>query len=128
MSFSDKDPIEEMMSLRVEEMTPGELVTYIKTYQEAFDRRMAVEGMIERSIFKSMQRIYGAATAGQIVKWAFYKYHGVYGGEVITFTSFTKGRKWWVDKMHQEMQAAQRKETAKSPSRVGVGAQRLSAL
>jgi len=128
MAFTDLDPVEQQMSLRVEDMTPNELVTYIKTYQEAFDRKMAVEGFIERSVFKSMQKIYGQATAGQIVKWVFYRYHGIWNGEVVGFTSFSKGRKWWVDKMHQEMQERQRKETAKPAERVGIGAMRLSDL
>lgn len=126
--FSDPDPVEEQMNLRVEEMSPNELVTYIKTYQEAFGRRMAVEGYIERSVFASMQRIYGKETAGQIVKWVMYKYHGVWRSEVVSFTSFSKGRKWWVDMMHQEMQERQRKEAAKPAERVAVGATRLSDL
>lgn len=128
MSFSDKDPVEQDMGLRVEEMTPAELVTYIKTYQEAFERHMAVEGFIERSVFKSMQRIYGQATAGQIVKWVFYKYKGVWRNEVVGFTSFAKGRKWWVDMMYQEMQAQQRKEAVPTASRVAVGSFKLSDL
>lgn len=128
MAFSDPDPIESLMSLRIEEMTPQEIVTYIKTYQDAFGRKMAVEGFIERSIFKSMQRIYGKDTANLIVKWAFYKYKGVWSGEVITFTSFSKGRKWWVDKMHQEMQEYQRKEAARPVERVALGSVRLSDL
>lgn len=128
MAFSDPDPIEQDMNLRVEEMTPQELVTYIKTYQEAFDRRMAVEGFIERSVLKSLQKIYGQQDAGRIVKWVMYKYHGVYRGEVVGFTAFSKGRKWWVDMMHQEMQERLRKEAEKPRERVGVGARRLSEL
>lgn len=128
MAFNDPDPVEEQMNLRVEEMTPAELVIYIQTYQGAFDRHMAVEGFIERSIFKSMQKIYGQATAGQIVKWAMYKYHGVYAGDVITFTSFAKGRKWWNDRMHQELQAHLRQERPPTASRVAVGSVRLSDL
>lgn len=126
--FSDLDPLEQDMGLRCEDMTPQELVTYIKAYQHAFGREMAVEGFIERSIFKSMQKIYGQATAGKIVKWVFYRYHGVYAGEPVTFTAFTKGRKWWVDKMHLEMQDAIRKEKPASASRVSVGAMKLSDL
>jgi len=128
MAFTDPDPVEEQMNLRVEEMTPNELVTYLKTYQEAFGRRMAVEGKIERAVFGSLQRIYGKADAGRIVKWACYKYHGVWNGEVVGFTSFSKGRKWWVDKMHQELQERVRQDEATPAERVGVGAKRLSEL
>ncbi len=126
MAFTDPDPIEQMMNLRVEEMTPQELVTYIKTYQEAFDRHMAVEGYIERSVFKSMQKIYGQATAGQIVKWVMYRYHGVWRDDVVTFTSFAKGRKWWVDMMHQEMQEHRRKESSRpAQESYSIGAKKL---
>jgi len=128
MGFSDLDPVEQDMGLRCEDMGPDELVTYIKTFQEAYGRHLAVDGMIERSVFKGMKRIYGDKTAGLIVKWVFYKYKGLYQGDVVTFTKFAKGRKWWVDQMHQEMQAAQRKDDVKTASRVGVGTKRLSDL
>lgn len=128
MAFRDQDPVEQVMGLRCEDMGPDELVTYIKTFQEAYGRHLAVDGMIERSVFKGMKRIYGEQTAGLIVKWVFYKYKGVYQGDVVTFTKFAKGRKWWVDMMHQEMQAAQAKETPRTASRVGVGSKRLSDL
>lgn len=127
MAFTDPDPIEQQMGLRCEDMTPDELVAYIRTYQNAFDRRMAVEGTVERKVFEGMKRIYGEKTAGQIVKWAFYKYKGIWKGDVVVFTSFSKGRKWWVDMMYQELQAALRKETT-SASRVGIGSKRLSDL
>lgn len=116
------------MGVRCEDMTPEQLVTYIKTYQEAYGRHLAVDGQIERAVFRGMKRIYGEATAGLIVKWVFYKYKGLHQGDVVTFTKFAKGRKWWVDMMHQEMQAAQRKEESKTSSRVGVGSKRLSDL
>lgn len=128
MAFSDLDPLEQDMGVRCEDMNPQQLVTYIKDYQHAFGHELAVEGFIERSVFKSMQNIYGKATAGLIVKWVFYKYHGLYAGETVTFTAFAKGRKWWVDKMHQEMQEAQRKERPSTASRVAVGAFKLSDL
>ena len=127
MVFSDQDPVEQEMGIRCEDMSPDELVTYIKTYQGAFDRHLAVDGLIERSVFKGMKRIYGEKTAGLIVKWVFYKYKGVYAGDVITFTKFAKGRKWWVDQMHQEMQVAQRKEESRPADRA-VGARKLSSL
>ena len=126
--FDDLDPIEEDMGIACQDMTPEQLVTYIKTYQGAFDRHLAVEGNIERSVFRSMKKIYGDKTAGLIVKWVFYKHKGMYRGEVVTFTSFAKGRKWWVDLMHQEMQAAQRKASPKKASHAGVGSKRLSDL
>jgi hypothetical protein len=118
MSFTDPDPVEDLMGVRVEEMTPDELVAYIKTYQAAFDLVLAVEGVQERSIFKGMQRVYGQRTAGQIVKWVFYTYKGVYDGQPVRFNSFALGRKWWVDKMHLEMQQHMNKQAPLSASRV----------
>jgi len=105
MSFDDVDPVEQHLGVRVEEMTPDELVAYIKTYHRAFDLTLAVEGIQERRIFQAMQRIYGQATAGRIVKWVFYQHKGHYDGQPVRFASFCKARKWWVDMMHLEMQS-----------------------
>ena len=114
MSFSDIDPLEEDMGVRCEDMTPDQLVSYIKCYQEAFGLNLKIDGLPERSVFKGMQRIYGAHDAGLIVKWVFYKYRGRYEGEPVRHLSFAKGRKWWIDKMHLEMQEEMRRSTPKS--------------
>lgn len=127
MAFGDTDPLEEQMGIRCEDMSPEQLVSYIKAYQEAFGVTLAVEGYQERAIFGAMQRTYGQKTAGKIVKWVFYKYHGLIDGKRVTFTSFAKGRKWWVDKMHVEMQGAERRQV-ETASRVSVGSKRLSDL
>lgn len=128
MSFGSTDPIESQMGVMCQDMTPEELVCYVKTYHQAFGVDLAVDGQMERAIFKGLQRIYGPKTAGLIVKWAFYKHKGRHQGAPIVFTSFTKGRKWFCDLMHVEMQDYMRKEKPDSPSRVGVGAKRLSDL
>lgn len=128
MVFSDSDPLEQGMGVRCEDMSPEQLVSYIKTYQKAFGINLAVEGVIERSIFRSMQKIYGRKSAGNIVKWVFYKYHGRYSGEPVAFTSFSKGRKWWVDKMYIELQDHLRKEKPSTPGKSSVGAKKLSDL
>lgn len=127
MSFNDPDPLEQDMGIMCADMSPEQLVSYIKAYQEAFGVSLAVEGYQERAIFGSMQRTYGAKTAGKIVKWVFYKYHGLQDGQRVSFTSFSKGRKWWVDKMHIEMQGAERRQV-ETASRVSVGSKRLSDL
>lgn len=92
------------MGVRCQDMTTDQLVAYIKSYQEAFGLTLHIDGMPERSVFRGMQRIYGPADAGLIVKWVFYRYKGRYEGEPVRHLSFAKGRKWWVDKMHLEMQ------------------------
>lgn len=104
--FSDNDPLEDDFGVRCEDMSPDQLVSYIKCYQEAFGLNVKIDGMPERAVFKAMQRIYGPRDTGLIVKWAFYRYKGRYQNEPLTPLSFAKGRKWWVDKMHLEMQEA----------------------
>lgn len=110
MSFTDEDPLEHDMGVRCENMTPDQLVAYVRAYQDAFGLRLSVEGIPERSVFKGMQRIYGARDAGLIVKWVFWRYRGRWDDEPVRFQSFSKGRKWWVDKMHLEMQEELRRE------------------
>lgn len=122
MAFTDDDPLEQDMGIRCEDMTPDQLVAYIKSYQAAFGLNLPVDGLPERSVFKGMQRIYGRRDAGNIVKWVFYKYKGRYAGEPVRYQSFAKGRKWWVDKMHLEMQDEMRRaaSTTASGSSLGV--------
>ena len=128
--FSDSDPLEEDMNVRCEDMTPDQLVAYVKSYQGAFGLDLKVDGLPELSVFRGMQRIYGQRDAGLIVKWVFYKYRGRYEGEPIRHFSFAKGHKWWVDKMHLEMQEEQRRSAPKSytASAAAFGVQILSDL
>jgi hypothetical protein len=120
VAFSDVDPLEEDMGVRCEDMNPDQLVSYIKSYQEAFNLNLRIDGLPERSVFKAMQRVYGA-DAGLIVKWVFYKYKGRYDNEPIRHLSFAKGRKWWVDKMHLEMQEELRRESSRTSEHAGLG-------
>lgn len=121
MSFSDTDPLEEDMGIRCEDMTPDQLVSYIKSYQEAFGLNLPVEGLPERSVFKGMQRLYGKRDAGLIVKWVFYKHKGRWDGEPVRYQSFAKGRRWWVDKMYTELQDELRRESARTATGSGLG-------
>lgn len=116
MAFSDNDPLEDDMGVRCEDMSPDQLVTYIKSYQAAFGLNIPVVGIPERSVFRGMQRIYGQRDAGLIVKWVFYKHRGRYDGEAVRYQSFSKGRKWWVDKMYLEMQEDLRRSAPRSYS------------
>lgn len=104
MAFSDIDPLEEDMGVRCEDMTPDQLIAYIKSYQEAFGLNLRVDGLKERSVFRALQKVYGKADAGRIVKWAFYHYRGTFRDEPIGFFMFSKGNKWWTDKLHFEVQ------------------------
>ncbi len=126
--FADPDPLEDDMGVRCQDMTPDQLVAYIKAYQEAFGLILRVDGIPERSVFKAMQRIYGKTDAGLIVKWVFYHYKGRYENEPVRHLSFAKGRKWWVDKMHLEMQQALAIEDTRRYTGVSLGGRGLADL
>lgn len=108
MAFLDEDPLEHDMGVRCEDMTPNQLIRYVVSYQRAFGRDIKIEGPRENTLFKNLQAVYGQRDAGLIVKWAFYRHKGYWRDEYITPTSFAKGRRWWLDIMHLEMQEAVR--------------------
>ncbi len=114
MAYSDNDPLEDDMGVRCEDMNPDQLVSYILSYQKAFGLNIVIEGNPERAVFRALQRSYGKRDAGRIVKWVFYKYRGTWRDESITPLSFSKGRKWWTDKMHLELQREVTKENPRS--------------
>jgi hypothetical protein len=99
------------MGVRCEDMSPDQLVSYIKSYQEAFGLNLKVEGQKERAVFRALQNLYGKADAGRIVKWAFYHHKGRFRDEPVGFFIFSKGNKWWTDKLYLEMQEGMRKAT-----------------
>lgn len=124
--FSDPDPLEDDFGVRCEDMSPDQLVCYIKTYQGAFGLSLKIDGMPERSVFRGMHRIYGKADTGRIVKWVFYRHKGrADDGRPVTPLSFAKGRKWWVDKMHLEMQEAVARENPRRYQTAGLGGRGL---
>jgi len=113
--FIDLDPLEEYLKKPVTEMTPEDLITYIKTYMSTVHGlELVVDPTIprERSTFKGLKNTYGD-NAGLIVKWVLWKYQGKYSGEYINYFSFVKGRKWWTDLMYQELQLQVQKEQKK---------------
>lgn len=128
MAFTSSDPLEDDFGVRCEDMSPDQLVSYIKSYQEAFGLNIRIDGMPERSVFKGMHRIYGKRDTGLIVKWVFYKYRGRYADEAIRPNSFAKGRKWWVDKMHLEMQEELRRESSRTTTSASLGGVSLADL
>lgn len=127
--FSDTDPLEEDMGVRCEDMTPDQLVAYIKSYQGiVYNLELKVEGMKERSVFRGLQRLYGHQDAGRIVKWAFYHHRGRFRDEPIGFFLFTKGNKWFTDKLYSELQEEMRKETSRTYQGASLGVRSLSDL
>lgn len=128
MSFSDADPLEQDMGVMCADMNPDQLVAYIKSYQEAFGLNLRVEGMKERAVFRGLQRVYGPANAGNIVKWAFYYHKGRFRDEPIGFFMFSKGNKWWTDKLYLEMQEALAKERQRTATGASLGITSLADL
>jgi hypothetical protein len=128
VAFIDNDPLEDDMGVRCEDMNPDQLVAYVKSYQAAFGLNLKVEGFKERGVFRGMQRIYGTADAGRIVKWAFYHHKGQLRGEPIGFFVFSKGNKWWTDKLYMEVQQEMRKSTGSSYQGATLGVRSLSDL
>ena len=130
MSFADTDPLEDDMGIRCENMTPDQLVAYIKAYQDAFGFNLKVEGAKERGVFRGLQRVYGVENAGRIVKWAFYHHKGKFRDEIINFFHFSKGNKWLTDKFYLELQQATAKEHSAADRFQGasLGVTRLSDL
>ena len=103
--MDDMDPIERRMDCRVENMTAAELATYIKTYlYEVHDIDLPMDGIVERKTLEAFQRRYPDGKAGQIVQWVMLHHKGRRNGEFVSTAVFSKGMKWWTDKMYMEMQ------------------------
>lgn len=118
--FVDLDPIEEYLGKSVVEMTEWELISYLKDAMRAlYDIDLAVEGYAERSILVCLRKTYGTDT-GRIVKWVIWQHHGRPDGQYVTFTSFSKGRRWFTDRMHLEMQDQVARESAPAQKPVGM--------
>lgn len=114
--FSDQDPLEKYFKKSVQEMTPEDLVAYIKKYMSVVHSlELPVDPSIprERSVFRGLKNTYGE-DAGLIVKWVFWKYQGMYDSKPIAYFDFQKSRKWWTDLMYQELQLQLQKEQRKT--------------
>jgi hypothetical protein len=102
--FNQPDALEEYMGLPVERMTDLQLVSYIKLYMRVVhDLNLPVQGFPERSMMAWMRRTYHQ-DAPQIIKWVLWKHKGKPDGTPITYTWFSKGHKWRIDKVYLEMQ------------------------
>lgn len=128
MAFVDNDPLEDDMGVMCQDMTADQLVAYVKSYQDAFGLNLRVEGLKERAVFKGLQRVYGTANAGNIVKWAFYHHRGRFRGEPIGFFHFSKGNKWFTDKLYLEMQDALAKDRQRTATGPALGVTSLADL
>lgn len=110
MAFTTPDPLEQDMSVLVEDMTADQLVNYLREYQEQLnDVRIAISGYPETARMKWLIETYGQPDAGRIIKWTYWCHRGKWTGrdgkqEFIKPMRFNAKMKWWVDEMHSEMQ------------------------
>lgn len=116
MAFDDLDAGEGHLCKPVGMMTPDELVSYVKyMVRDCFGFTLPTEGRPERAVFTWVKKVY-AADAGNVVKWVFWKHSGKTSeGAPVSYFSWAKGRKWWVDRMFIELQE-HRAAAAKSGS------------
>jgi hypothetical protein len=113
-AFDDLDPIELTLGKPVTAMTDTELVSYLKVavrYYQGIE--LAVEGTRERAVMAGLKRTYGP-DAGPLVKWAMWRHGGKFRNEIINHFAFTKGRKWFTDKLHIELQEHRNAERARA--------------
>jgi hypothetical protein len=112
MSFTDLDAVEKKFGMGVTEMSPAELVSYLKISMWEvcnIDLRIDGAGVRERAVFTYLQKVYGKE-AGRIIKWVLCHHEGkTEKGKPVSFFSFEKARKWWTDELYAEMQAEMRK-------------------
>lgn len=101
------DPAEQALGKSAEDMTPQELVSYLRLSmrdKRDLDLRIDGSGVKERSVMTHLQKVYGRQGAGLIVRWAVYGKGGECDGKPLTFFSFQKERKWWTDEVYAEAQ------------------------
>lgn len=58
----------------------------------------------DKAIYRWLYKTYGGKVAGSLIRYAFHRYHGIIDGEQYSPNHFCVNRKWFVDKMIQEME------------------------
>ena len=122
------DPLEEDIGLPCEDMTPDQLVVYLKDYHFNINHVVLKLDGQEYRRMKWLQDIYGPRDAGHIVKWVCQHYGGKYDNQLVTHRRFNAKMKWWVDCMHMEMQQARNKEVNHAVSVPAAGFATMDAL
>lgn len=120
--FSDADPIEDEMGVRVEFMSPIQLQEYVQTFHAAYGLTLVAGKYSSSKIFTELQATYGRRAAGRIVKWAFYMggpHQGRRNGKPITFSDFAPRCKWLTDSWHLAYQERIAQEKAESRGYAG---------
>ena len=116
MAFLDSDPVEDHLGKSVDQMTSDELAAYMRIYLELrHGVAPPLDGLKERAVFGALQRFYGQADAGRIVKWATWRYDGRYRGSNLGYFSFSKKMRWLTDLMLMELHDHLRKTAYDKP-------------
>ena len=115
-------------------MTDTELVSYLKlSMRQRHGISLPVDGNQERSVMAGLKRLYGP-DAGNIIKWCLHRYNGVVdqgkmAGQVVTYTTFSRGMKWFTDRLYAELQQHRRHEAERQRlQRSAAGLSKLSDL
>ena len=95
------------------------LIYFANRFKETQGFEYNVEWVKEIAIFKSYKERYGD-DAGPMVALLFDKYNGVFNGQVMTVTAFSKGSKWIQDKLYIELRQDIIKENEPRPNIEGL--------
>lgn len=102
------DKSEKHLGAVVTEMSPFQLVSYLKDAMEiryGIELRIDGAGAKERAVMTQLQKVYGEAGAGHILKFVIIEMLGKdEKGKPVTFFSFSKARKWWTDELYGSAQ------------------------
>lgn len=109
------DPIEEELGKRLEDMKPHELVRYIAIHQkEVHEVELSGSPQADLATMRAFQRDYGPERAGAILRDLFLKGGGkakvARQEELLTVRHFSKGLRWWTDKVDIRLQTANKAE------------------
>lgn len=115
MAHEELDAIEEKMGKPLEKMKPHELVKYITTFhQEVNGLQLPSAPHADLSVMKTFQNDYGKERAAAVLRFLFSgqggKYEVVREREVITHRHFSRGLRWWLDKVDLKLQQADKSE------------------
>lgn len=99
------DDLEKEFETKLEDMTPGQLLTYFeKRKSRVLDIQVAVGGRTELNHFKSFKERYGES-AGRVLKYAIEEWKCEYPkGNILTASSFGSRSSWITEAAFSKLQ------------------------
>ena len=115
MAHEELDIIEEKMGKPLEKMKPHELVKYVTNFQQEVNGlQLPSAPHADLSVMKTFQKDYGAERAAAVLRFLFSKQGGKYevglDKEAITPRHFSRGLRWFTDKIDLTLQQAGKAE------------------